>query len=201
MNTISLLLISDTHGCTDYTPLSDDAYLGIDACICMGDIYETELRRIKEETDKHNLQCYAIPGNHEPKDAIDKEGFTNFHGKVIEIGGLHIAGWGGCKKYKEADDVLFMTNKESDQFADTLPKADILISHSNPYRDNQNNPHSGLSGITRYLQKTKPTPLHFYGHIHERIENPKGYCIYKAAKVKITKMFVFYYSVDIEWVL
>lgn len=78
--------------------------------------------------------------------------------------GLDFVGWSGSIKYKNSDRSM-MTDEESIDFAKTLPHADILISHDIPKRDTKDFSHSGLKGISMYLEEHK-IALHIHGHIH-----------------------------------
>ncbi len=183
-----LLLISDTHGCLKY----DDTKRNIlkkqdpDAVFCMGDLFLDELLMIKAWFMQRSIPVYGIPGNHEPKRYINEAGLINLHGKSCEIAGFRIAGFGGSIRYKQNNDLCMMTDEESVSFAKTIPQADVLISHS-PYKIKTNDiTHSGLEGISWYLEKHAPL-YHFYGHLHQKdsffvLKNKtKSACVYQCA--------------------
>ncbi len=162
-----LLFISDTHGSLACDPDKWDILAGqrVDAVICMGDIYRNELIEIK--AIYKNIPVYGIPGNHEPMRYIGDSGISDIHGKTINIGDVTVAGFGGCIRYKDDPELCTMSDKESLEFARNIPYADILVSHS-PYKRKSNNTvHSGLLGISWYLEKRMPK-FHFYGHLHQK---------------------------------
>ncbi len=195
-----ILLISDLHSGGGYHQINKAFYRKADVCIAMGDIEYSELMDIQANCNVLNLPLYAIPGNHEPKSLIDELNINNLHGKSIVLpNGLSIAGMGGCCRYKDNEDLCLMTNEESVRLAESIPKADIFITHSNILRDDKNESHSGLRGINEYLKKNE-TPIHFYGHLHERNDEtlPSGtrsICVYRIAIATIAD------SLSLEYIL
>lgn len=184
-----LLCITDTHGnlgfSCEYLNTLQKAVNNVDAVFCMGDIYKNELTSIVEIVKEKDIPIYGIPGNHEPAIYIKETGIMNIHGDVCRVKGLAIAGIGGCIRYKNSPELCMMTDKESTKLAKTIPKADILITHSSYKRKTNNVVHSGLKGISWYIKKNNPK-YHLYGHLHknEQKELKNGtisVCIYQAA--------------------
>ena len=165
---VGILFIADTHGSLKNATVKWEMLSnaqGVDAIVCLGDIYLNELQKIKEIADERKIPVYGIHGNHEPMSFLEKTGITNIHASGCKVGDVRIAG--------------------------NLPEADILVSHS-PYKMKSSNViHSGLKGISWYLKNHNPK-WHFYGHLHNRdqkihqfgfLKNRicKSFCIYEAA--------------------
>ncbi len=196
-NNISFLFISDTHGGLNYGPDYYGQKYDIlteqspNAVFLLGDIYRTELIRIKKIFDEKNIPVFAIHGNHEPVSYIEETGITNLHGFSCNIAGLTVTGMGGCVKYKEDSEVCMMSDKESLIFAQSLPKADIFISHASCKTGSDPlDVHSGLEGVSWYIDHHKPA-FHFHGHNHNRrVLNHKGgtvsCCVYQAGMFEWT---------------
>ena len=82
------------------------------------------------------------------------------------------------------------THEESIQIAENMPGADILVSHDRPFiKDNHDNVHDGLKGITYYLYKNH-VPLEIHGHLHEESEEilKSGTKVIGAYKVAIIEV-------------
>ena len=180
-----LLFFSDTHGCMHN--LTEVLYVQekYDAVFCLGDIAYSELNEIK-----NNVHCplYMITGNHDSKDMAQLIGIPDLNGEKVNINGLEIVGWSGSIKYKNSDNSM-MTDEESVVFAENLPDADILLSHDVPKKATGDLAHSGLEGITRYID-THHIALHIHGHIHsvEDIILPNGtrsISIFQCGKITI----------------
>jgi Icc-related predicted phosphoesterase len=159
---LTALVIADTHGCLRESDIPKD--VDYDVCLLLGDVYDNDLKVL--------LPCihsnvYGILGNHDGFGTLSRFDVGNLHGGMVEINGVKIAGLQGSIKYKNADMPLY-TDEESDDVADILPLADILISHDSPkYVFGTNDfAHSGLTGITKYCEKHN-IPLNLHGHHHE----------------------------------
>ncbi len=196
-SSVSFLFISDTHGALNYGPDYYGQKYDIlseqfpSAVFLLGDIYRMELIRIKKIFDEKNVPVFAIHGNHEPISHIEETGITNLHGSSCNIKGLTVAGMGGCVRYREDPEVCMMSDEESLNFARSLPKADIFISHAScKVPGDPLDVHSGLKGVSWYVDHYKPA-FHFYGHNHNRkiVMNEGGtvsYCVYQAGIFKMT---------------
>lgn len=164
-NSITLLLIADTHGTLDEDKfkqyITDKQY---DICIMLGDHYNRDIDIILRYIDKSKI--YGIKGNHD-YDYLSDYGITNINGQVIEINSVKILGMEGSFKYKPVDFPSF-TQEDSITFLEDKPKVDILVTHDKKfdYEKLKDPAHQGLIGITNYIFKNK-IPIHIHGHIHE----------------------------------
>lgn len=90
-NSISLLIISDTHGTlneeTFFEYLKNKNY---DACIMLGDHYNRYIEVIVRNIDKTKL--FGIKGNHD-YDYLSDYDIPNINGQIININGVKILGW------------------------------------------------------------------------------------------------------------
>lgn len=176
---LKLLIISDTHEHMFIDPNLHLLSEPVDACLLLGDISPKELKYIKETV---KAPIYGVLGNHNEFYNYEKNGIENIHGKVVEVKGVRIAGIQGSIKYKNANMPLY-TDEESVDIANSMEAADILISHDSPkYLHGRHNiAHSGLQGITHYIEKHNALNIH--GHYHEnKIYTPlngnKSVCVY-----------------------
>ena len=155
------LIIADTHGTLTVLEAPDDS---VDVCFLLGDISDNDMRIIK---DVVKVPIYGILGNHDPYERLEKVNVQNIHAKTIEVNGLKIAGFQGSCRYKSGNYPMY-TDEESVEIARTMKPADVLLSHDGPKMNSESKPdaHSGLSGITEYLQMNN-VPLNIHGHNHE----------------------------------
>lgn len=168
-----ILLFSDFHNAMDLHALGSvlSSLPDSDVAFTLGDISSSDLLSVKELIP--NVPIYGICGNHDCAATLDLAGIPNIHGKFVEIGGLRVAGFGGSVRYKRGLYTMF-SQKESLAIAESLPAADILISHDRSFIGSSpdlsaeftQNPHEGLVGITSYLRNERPF-FHIHGHIHE----------------------------------
>ena len=159
---IRMLVISDGHGCLDYADIPD---CDVDVCLLLGDLSKEDIIIIKEKVV--DVPIYGVLGNHDGFELYDRHGIENIHGKVVEVNGVKIAGMGGSLRYKYSDMPLY-TDEESFEIAESMDRADILISHDSPkfMHGDRDFAHSGLQGITHYCEKWNE-PLNIHGHHHE----------------------------------
>ena len=167
-NSITLLVIADTHGTLDEDEfkqyISNKQY---DICIMLGDHYNRDIDIILRYVDKSKI--YGIKGNHD-YDYLSDYGITNINGQVIDINGVKILGMEGSFKYKQVDFPSF-TQDGSIEFFKDKEKVDILVTHDKKFDPEKlrDPAHQGLIGITNYIYKNK-IPVHIHGHIHENYQ-------------------------------
>lgn len=165
-NKIRMLIITDTHGYlpTDIDKIRDLQY---DACFLLGDIYQSDLDRLRSLLDLD--KTYGIIGNHNYLNFLRDNGIRDIHGQVITVKDITFAGWGGSIKYKAPIELGFdgeFNGISSIEFAKTLPKVDVLLSHDSPLLDNKALSHSGIKGISWYLEQNHVS-LNIHGHLHQ----------------------------------
>ena len=115
-----------------------------------------------------------VPGNHDPSTAGGKgpRGLINLDGRVLTVGGLRIAGLGGCVRYNTGPHQY--TQREYDRRASRLIKdargsepVDVLLTHAPPLGlgDEPDPCHVGISALHGVLEALRPG-WHLHGHIH-----------------------------------
>jgi len=148
-----------------------------DYYFCAGDLvtFRRGLDTMGEILKRRAERMYVIPGNHESESDIvslcDRFGFKNFHGAVINIRGVHVAGLGYSPptpfntpgEYSEEE----LANRLS-KFADLNPL--VLICHAPPLNSKldriREELHAGSSAVREFIEKHQPRDF-FCGHIHE----------------------------------
>lgn len=163
---ITLLIISDTHGDIKLQKAMQDKLAGIrnyDACFMLGDISDNDCKMIKEVIPQEKI--YGLLGNHDRFSFLEEHNIKNINGKVININGVRIAGIQGTFKYKPEYFPSY-THEESIEFLKSVPEADILLSHDKPFTfETGDLVHDGLKGITEYLYSNR-VPINIHGHLH-----------------------------------
>ena len=137
----------------------------------------------------NNLPCFGIPGNHDESwDPYEGTHIQNIHGKVIDFKGIKIGGIGGSIRYKDSDNPL-LTDEESKEILENMEGCDILLTHDGVKHPEKDFAHSGLAGISEYLEKWD-IPYHFYGHFHHPQEEilpngTKSICFYGVTMIEL----------------
>ena len=134
-----------------------------------------------------------VPGNHDPSLTppdmswmplrtelpllTGPQGCTNIDGRLVEVGGLRIAGLGGSIRYKTGPNQYSQAQMGwralKLEFRIRLKrvragrKLDILVTHAPPYglADAKDSAHVGFVSILRLVQHFQPV-LVVHGHIH-----------------------------------
>ena len=119
-----------------------------------------------------------VPGNHqneyvnEGDTRIAARGVTNLHGRVVEVAGLRVAGWGGVPKYRESKEGQY-TELEARWGLGLLALrarrgVDILLTHAPPTGPHAGSDHAhrGCGAIQHFMQRRHPK-LVVHGHIHD----------------------------------
>lgn len=115
-----------------------------------------------------------VPGNHDPSTAGGRgpDGLVDVDGRVLMVGGLRIAGLGGCVRYNSGPHQY--TQQEYDRRARRLLKdarragpVDVLLTHAPPLGlgDEPDPSHVGISALHGVIETLRPT-WHLHGHIH-----------------------------------
>ncbi len=172
---MKVLVFSDVHG--DYAALERLMETEADYYVAAGDLanWGRGLDRCGEILRARGPQAYVLPGNHEWDEQIAafcaKYGLNAFHGKSIEAGGYHLAGFGYSNptpfhtpgEYTEEE-----IARRLGAFAALKPL--ILICHcppmGTPLDQVRKGVHAGSRAIREFLERYQPE--HFVcGHIHE----------------------------------
>jgi 3',5'-cyclic AMP phosphodiesterase CpdA len=143
-----------------------------------------------------------VPGNHDPSVSgyrTSRRGLTlqagmpteppwpagavNVDGRIAEVGGLTIAGLGGCLRYRDGPNQY--TQRQFTRRARRLAgtqrwrqargrgRIDVLLTHAPPLGvgDGDDHAHQGFSALHRLVAKTTPSML-LHGHVHPYGANP-----------------------------
>jgi Icc-related predicted phosphoesterase len=102
---------------------------------------------------------------------------VNVDGRIAEVGGLTVAGLGGCLRYRDGPNQY--TQRQFGRRARRLEIAqrwrvargggpiDVLLTHAPPLGvgDADDPPHRGFQALHRLVARTAP-PLLLHGHVH-----------------------------------
>jgi len=147
--------------------------LRVDLVVSAGDLPWDYLERLVEIV---GAPAAFVPGNHDPRivrGAPDApRGMVSVDGRVATVGGLRIAGLGGCVKYNGGSHQY--TQRDYDQRARRLltgvrddAPVDLLLTHAPPLGlgDEDDPSHLGIEALHGVLDTLQPT-WHLHGHIH-----------------------------------
>nr|WP_041231155.1 metallophosphoesterase [Deinococcus peraridilitoris] len=204
MGTRKLLLLADYAHPFVYRESFPEGVPEVDVVLVAGDVPGYYLEFIATKLPVPVLYVHGNHANELVKDgdgpAQPPRGVVNMHGRVMEVAGLRIAGWGGVPRYREGG---------SGQYGDfegswgltklgwrLLGKPlDILLTHAPPEGPHAGSDfaHRGCKGLTRFIDRHKPR-LVVHGHIHEyegkkheytergtRVVNAYGYRVIEVA--------------------
>jgi uncharacterized protein len=116
-----------------------------------------------------------VPGNHDPRTGrgVGPRGLVDVDGHVLTVGGLRVAGLGGCVRYNDGPHQYTQSEYEARarrllrEARDTGP-VDVLLTHAPPLGlgDDESDPcHVGISALHGVLEALRPS-WHLHGHIH-----------------------------------
>ena len=169
------------------------ATLGPDLVLAAGDLPWDYLEFLASVTDR---PVVFVPGNHDPA-VVDARlgrsgqflragmpcdpprpiGCHNADGTVLDVGGLRIAGLGGCVRYRPGPNQY--SQREFHRRAAKLVRrvgrlqrrspgpVDVLLTHAPPrgLGDEDDRPHVGIEALHGVLAQLAPR-WHLHGHIH-----------------------------------
>lgn len=190
---LKALIITDTHSSlmkywVDQIP-DKEKLRTIDVVLVLGDVTGLDILDVEKLITENNLPCFGIPGNHDENwDPYKGTHIQNLHGKVIFFKGIRIGGMGGSIRYKDSDNPL-LTDEEASGILEQMEGCDILLTHDGVKHPEKDFAHSGLAGISEYLEKWK-VPYHFYGHFHQPMEEnlpngTKSICFYGVTMIEL----------------
>lgn len=141
--------------------------LSPDLVLSAGDLPWHYLEYVASATD---APLVWVPGNHDPE--ADEEWLFPADGTVVDVGGLRIAGLGGCVRYRPGPNQY--TQREYRRRARRLLRAarkagpvDVLLTHAPPagLGDGEDGPHQGIEVLHEVIDRLQPR-WHLHGHIH-----------------------------------
>jgi Icc-related predicted phosphoesterase len=168
------------------------AAFGVDLVIAAGDLSFEYLGALIDFVDRPGV---FVPGNHDPslsrfskhfswslragmpKAGPGSAGFVNADGRVVDIGGLRVAGLGGCLRYRPGPNQW--SELEQARRGRRLVRSarrlrtrdgrdvDILLTHAPPRHcgDREDQPHRGFECLHDVVAALQPRLL-VHGHIH-----------------------------------
>src|SRR5215207_2050225 len=136
--------------------------LRVDLVLAAGDLPWSYLESLASLID---APAAFVPGNHDPRTTggAGPRGLVNLDGRVLTVGGLRIAGLGGCVRHNDGPHQY--TQKEYDRRARRLVKdavrsepVDVLLTHAPPLGlgDEPDPCHVGISALHDVLQALRP---------------------------------------------
>jgi Icc-related predicted phosphoesterase len=145
--------------------------LHVDLVLAAGDLPWDYLESLVSLLD---APAAFVPGNHDPLTGrgIGPQGLVDVDGHVCTVGGLRIAGLGGCVRYNDGPHQY--TQREYDRRARRLLReargagaVDVLLTHAPPLGlgDEPDPSHVGISALHGVLVTLRPS-WHLHGHIH-----------------------------------
>lgn len=169
---VRMLAIAD-----EVDPLLSDARLrdlAPDLVVSAGDLQWDYLEHVVALT---GAPAVFVPGNHEPPAGVGEPlaptGMLSLDGAVIDVGGLRLAGLGGCVRYNGGEHQY--TQDEYDARAAALCAAaeaqegsvDVLVTHTPPLGlgDGTDPSHLGIAALHAVIDGLRPT-WHLHGHLH-----------------------------------
>lgn len=134
---------------------------------------------------KLTIQPIYVMGNHSNGYIRDSEtdkktlpgGCLNAHGRVIDVGGVLIAGIEGSGRYRPGPhqyserEMAIISHKMTPQLMINKVRkgraVDILLTHAPPKgpHEGKDYPHRGIPAFNRFVKRWQPK-LHVHGHVH-----------------------------------
>lgn len=147
--------------------------LRVDLVLAAGDLPWDYLESLVSLLD---VPAAFVPGNHDPQigrgTAAGPRGFVNLDKRSFVIGGLRVAGLGGCVRYNDGPHQH--TQREYGRRGRQLVRGarkvgpvDVLLTHAPPLGlgDEPDPSHVGIAALHDVIETLRPA-WHLHGHIH-----------------------------------
>ncbi len=143
--------------------------VGADLLLSAGDLPWDYLEAL---ADALGVPAACVPGNHDPVGGQRSapSGFVSVDDRVVDIGGLRVAGLGGSVRYN--DGAHQYTQEQYRRRVARLIEAaggpvDVLLTHAPPsgLGDEPDPAHRGIEALHELIDALAPT-WHLHGHIH-----------------------------------
>ena len=112
-----------------------------------------------------------VPGNHDPRPQARRPRAGQRRRAVLDVGGLRIAGLGGCVRYNDGRH-QYTQERVRPPCRRLIRRAadgpvDVLLTHAPPLGlgDEPDPSHVGISALHAVIEALRPT-WHLHGHIH-----------------------------------
>jgi len=112
-----------------------------------------------------DLPKLGVRGNHDADGALEAVGAEDVHLRLVRLGGLSFAGFGGSPRYS-TDGCNEWTEEEAEELIARLPAAEVLLTHSPPagVNDELDDPvHRGSEALRGWVERHRPAWL-LHGH-------------------------------------
>lgn len=176
--TLRILAISDEVDDRLYTPSAANRFGPVDLVLSCGDLPDDYLDYVASTL---NAPLCGVRGNHDAAPSSEgahvSRGMLELHGRVVDEGGLLIAGLDGSLRYNQGP-YQYTEWQMRQQVARMLPQLlvnrvrhgrylDILVTHASPLgiHDQPDRCHRGF-GVYRWFLRTFRPRYHLHGHIH-----------------------------------
>lgn len=163
-----ILTVADEVHPALYDHLDLSRFQGIDALISCGDLPDSYLDFL---ASSFNVPAFYVRGNHDP--GASPAGWENLDGRVVNFGGLRLAGFEGCRLYTNHPVVQYTEREMWWKVRKLVPRIwlkggiDILVTHAPPkgYHEGLDLAHQGLESFRWLMDKYQPR-LFVHGHQH-----------------------------------
>ncbi|XBV87122.1 metallophosphoesterase [Deinococcus sonorensis KR-87] len=147
----------------------------VDAVLAAGDLPGYYLEFI---ATKLPVPVLYVPGNHaneyinEGDGRILPRGVTNVHGRVVEVAGITVAGWGGVPRYRDGGEGQYSEAQARWGLRVLAMRArrgvDVLLTHAPPTGPHAglDHAHRGCAALQTFMDRRHPKVV-VHGHIHE----------------------------------
>lgn len=132
------------------------------------------------------VPCYYVLGNHDAPEQteggeqiLEPRGCTSLEGQSCVVGGLILAGLGGCLRYNQSPGAQYTETQMLLRLWRLVPRlllnnarygryVDIMLTHAPPLgiHNGPDRPHQGFQAFVQLMDRFQPRYL-IHGHIHK----------------------------------
>ncbi|GHU88788.1 serine/threonine protein phosphatase [Clostridia bacterium] len=167
---MKVLLVGDKESAYVWDHFDRKNFAGVECVLSCGDLSAHYLEFI---VTMLSVPLYYVPGNHDKTyDKNPPGGCTCVDGKLTDIGGLSVLGFGGCRAANR-DIHQYTEGDMRRRVRKTLPSVrrrgfDILLTHAPSFGlgDGKDQFHQGFECFRELLETYKPR-YQIYGHQHK----------------------------------
>ncbi|WP_308161656.1 metallophosphoesterase family protein [Mycolicibacterium goodii] len=135
----------------------------LDAVITAGDLSQSALAGI----DTLAAPSMGVYGNHCDGTYLATLGVIDLHLNRVEFQGISFVGLQRCVRYKDGSDDILYTQDQYRTLVDSLPPADVLVTHCPPrgINDHADTAHVGIDALRDWMTATAPAMI-IHGHTY-----------------------------------